>query len=287
MNLARELAEQMGADPDDAELIENQVLGAWLPSKQRWAHETADVGLRGANGEGGRGMMAPEAAAPTRPGRCDQQSPQTAPTRPTAGRKNTRPRADPGFAALRCRPASARARRFSPARARNTQAATRAKTALPSPASRVHGADPRKAAAWLPEIGAFEALEVPENARCAGREPPLSLSGGRRAPLVDTRLPCRPTASARRHGPPHANTTRRRGGSVFRGAARPRVPGAVSEWVRLGKPSSPAIRNRAPNRKTEHARAFGSVRQVVSGAARAQQTSPWTARSSLVVGRCV
>lgn len=40
-------------------------------------------------------------------------------------------------------------------------------------------AEPRKAAVQLPEFGALEALEVPENARCAGREPPLfSLSGG-------------------------------------------------------------------------------------------------------------
>ena len=53
--------------------------------------------------------------------------------------------------------------------------------------ARVHGADPRKAAVRLPEIGSFEALEVPENARMAGGEPPLfSLSGGRRAPSWST-----------------------------------------------------------------------------------------------------
>lgn len=52
MNLARELAEQMGADPDDAELIENQVLGAAAAVEAALgAHETADVGPRGANGE--------------------------------------------------------------------------------------------------------------------------------------------------------------------------------------------------------------------------------------------
>ena len=48
-------------------------------------------------------------------------------------------------------------------------------------------ADPRKAAVRLPEFGAVDALEVPENARPAGREPPLfSLSGGRRAPSWST-----------------------------------------------------------------------------------------------------
>ena len=52
VNLARELAEQMGADPDDAELIENQVLGAAAAVEAALgAHETADDGPRGANGE--------------------------------------------------------------------------------------------------------------------------------------------------------------------------------------------------------------------------------------------
>lgn len=52
VNLARELAEQMGADPDDAELIENQVLGAAAAVEAALgAQETADVGPRGANGE--------------------------------------------------------------------------------------------------------------------------------------------------------------------------------------------------------------------------------------------
>jgi hypothetical protein len=44
--------------------------------------------------------------------------------------------------------------------------------------ARVDGADPRKAAVRLPEIGAFEALEVPENARCTGRQPPLFSGSG-------------------------------------------------------------------------------------------------------------
>ena len=52
VNLARELAEQMGADPDDAELIENQVLvAAAAVEAALGAHEGADVGPRGANGE--------------------------------------------------------------------------------------------------------------------------------------------------------------------------------------------------------------------------------------------
>jgi len=62
--------------------------------------------------------------------------------------------------------------------------------------------------------------------------------------------------------------------------ARPRVPGAVSEWVSFGKPSSPAIRNRTPNRKPSTRARSVLFGKWVSGAARAQQTSPWTARSN-------
>jgi hypothetical protein len=52
VRLARELAEQMGADPDDAELIENQVLvAAAAVEAALGAHEAADVGPRGANAE--------------------------------------------------------------------------------------------------------------------------------------------------------------------------------------------------------------------------------------------
>jgi hypothetical protein len=52
VNLARELAEQMGADPDDAELIENQVLvAAAAVEGALGAHDGADVGPRGANAE--------------------------------------------------------------------------------------------------------------------------------------------------------------------------------------------------------------------------------------------
>ena len=52
VRLASELAEQMGADPDDAELIENQVLGAAAAVEAALgAHDGADVGPRGANAE--------------------------------------------------------------------------------------------------------------------------------------------------------------------------------------------------------------------------------------------
>jgi hypothetical protein len=52
VNLARELAEQMGADPDDAELIENQVLvAAAAVEGVLGARDGADVGPRGANAE--------------------------------------------------------------------------------------------------------------------------------------------------------------------------------------------------------------------------------------------
>lgn len=48
VSLARELAEQMGADPDDAELIENRVLVAAAAVEATLApHDGADVGPRG------------------------------------------------------------------------------------------------------------------------------------------------------------------------------------------------------------------------------------------------
>ena len=81
--------------------------------------------------------------------------------------------------------------------------------------------DPRKAAVRLPEYDAFEALEVPENARCAGREPPLfSLSGGWRAPSWTT-----PTMPAPGVGMPASASACLQPaeggeGSVFRGPAR-------------------------------------------------------------------
>ncbi len=52
VNLARELADQMGADPDDDELIENRVLVAAAAVEAALvAHDGADVGPRGANAE--------------------------------------------------------------------------------------------------------------------------------------------------------------------------------------------------------------------------------------------
>lgn len=52
VRLARELAEQMGADPDDHELIENHVLAAAAAvEEQLGAHDGADVGPRGAEAE--------------------------------------------------------------------------------------------------------------------------------------------------------------------------------------------------------------------------------------------
>ena len=52
VNLARELAEQMGADPDDAELIENQVLAAAAAVEAALAPpDGADVGPCGAEAE--------------------------------------------------------------------------------------------------------------------------------------------------------------------------------------------------------------------------------------------
>lgn len=56
VNLARELAEQMGADPDDAELIENQVLEAAAAVEAALAPpDGADVGPRGAEAEEAEG----------------------------------------------------------------------------------------------------------------------------------------------------------------------------------------------------------------------------------------
>jgi len=52
VNLARELADQMGADPDDDEQIETRGLGAAAAVEARLgAHDGADVGPRGANAE--------------------------------------------------------------------------------------------------------------------------------------------------------------------------------------------------------------------------------------------
>lgn len=52
VNLARELADQMGADPDDEELIENRVLVAAAAVEAALdAHDGAEVGSRGANAE--------------------------------------------------------------------------------------------------------------------------------------------------------------------------------------------------------------------------------------------
>lgn len=52
VSLARELAEQMGADPDDAELVENRVLVAAAAVEAALAlHDGADVGPRGAEAD--------------------------------------------------------------------------------------------------------------------------------------------------------------------------------------------------------------------------------------------
>jgi hypothetical protein len=199
-------------------------------------------------------MIAPRAAARPR-GQDDATSraSQTGAHEAHSGPEEHAPLAPtPGFRGVTLPPSFERSSTTSsPLRAREHAGSHARQDGAAEPGlARDHGADPRKAAVRLPEIGSFEALEVPENARCAGREPPLfSLSGGRRAP-PGARLPCRPTASARRHGPPHAYNLPKGGGVRFSWPrARPRVPGAVSEWVSFRKPSSPAIRNRTPNRK--------------------------------------
>ena len=215
-----------------------------------------------------------------------------APTRPTAGRKNTRPSRRPwDSAALRRRPAStARARRAHRGARRNTQAATRAETALPSRASRattapIHG----KRRYGSPRSARSRRSNSPRTRAALGANRRFSLLAAVGARPRGARLPCRPTASARRHGPPHAYNLPKGGRGPFFVAprARPRVPGAVSEWVSFGKPSSPAIRNRAPNNKPSTRARSVLFGKWVAGAARAQQTSPWTARSSSSSVGCV
>ena len=215
-----------------------------------------------------------------------------APTRPTAGRKNTRPSRRPrDSAALRRRPASsARARRAHRGARRNTQAATRAETALPSRASRastapIHG----KRRYGSPRSARSRRSNSPRTHAALGANRRFSLLAAVGARPRGARLPCRPTASACRHGPPHAFNLPKGGMGPFFVAprARPRVPGAVSEWVSFGKPSSPAIRNRTPNRKPSTRARSVLFGKWVSGAARAQQTSPWTARSSSSSVGCV
>ena len=215
-----------------------------------------------------------------------------APTRPTAGRKNTRPSRRPrDSAALRCHPASsARARRAHLCARENTQAATRAKTALPSRASRattapIHG----KRRYGSPRSARSRRSNSPRTRAALGANRRFSLLAAVGARPRGARPPCRPTASARRHGPPHAYNLPKGGRGPFFVAprARPRVPGAVSEWVSFGKPSSPAIRNRAPNKKPSTRARSVLFGKWVAGAARAQQTSPWTARSSSSSVGCV
>lgn len=222
-----------------------------------------------------------QAAKPTRPAEPRRR----APTRVTAGRKNTRAWRRPRDSAVlrRCLASSARARRAHLGARRNTLADTRAKTALPSQASRastapIHG----KRRYGSPRLARSRRSKSPRTCAALGANRRFSLLAAVGAHHRGARLPCRPTASARRHGPPHAYNLPKGGRGPFFVAprARPRVPGAVSEWVSFGKPSSPAIRNRAPNRKPSTRARSVLFGKWVTGAARAQQTSPWTARSS-------
>ncbi len=117
-------------------------------------------------------MIAPRAAA--RPGGQDDatsRASQTGAHEAHSGPEEHAPLAPtPGFRGLTPPPSFERSSTTSSPRRAPEHAGSHA---------RLDGADPRKAAVRLPEIGAFEALEVPENARCTGREPPLfSLSGG-------------------------------------------------------------------------------------------------------------
>jgi hypothetical protein len=239
-------------------------------------------------------MIAPRAAAaPTQPGRCDQQSlADGRPRGPQRAGRTRAPRADPGiprpYAAAQLR--ALEHDELTPARAENTQAATRAKTALPSRASRattapIHG----KRRYGSPRSARSRRSNSPRTRAALGANRRFSLLAAVGARPRGARLPCRPTASARRHRPPHAYNLPKGGRGPFFVAprARPRVPGAVSEWVSFGKPSSPAIRNRAPNRKPSTRARSVLFGKWVAGAARAQQTSPWTARSSSSSVGCV
>ena len=120
-NLARELAEQMGADPDDAELIENQVLGGGRRRlKERWARTTAPTLAHVARtaretrddrpgaaarprGQGTRASPRPRKARGTdrspRSGASTRSVPENAPSRTGANRHGGFP-----LAAVRARP---------------------------------------------------------------------------------------------------------------------------------------------------------------------------------------
>lgn len=171
-------------------------------------------------------MIAPRAAARPR-GQDDATSraSQTGAHEAHSGPEEHAPLAPtPGFRGVTLPPSFERSSTTSsPLRAREHAGSHARQDGAAEPGlARDHGADPRKAAVRLPEIGSFEALELPENARCAGREPPLfSLSGGRRAPSWST-----PTMPAHGVGTPawaSACLQPAEGGegSVFRGAARP------------------------------------------------------------------
>jgi hypothetical protein len=216
-------------------------------------------------------MIAPRAAARPR-GQDDATSraSQTGAHEAHSGPEEHAPLAPtPGFRGLTLPPSFERSSATSsPLRAREHAGSHARQDGAAEPGlARVHGADPRKAAVRLRGYGAFEALEVPENARCAGREPPLfSLSGGRRAPSWST-----PTMPAHGVGTPawaSACLQPAEGGegSVFRGAARPPqgAPSDRSLGASVYRPS-PLV---------------GDERKMALGQLNRPRTVPLTARST-------
>ena len=190
-------------------------------------------------------MIAPRAAARPR-GQDDATSKasQTGAHQAHSGPEEHAPLAPtPGFRGLTLPPSFERSSTTSsPLRAREHAGSHARQDGAAEPGlARDHGADPRKAAVRLPEIGSFEALELPKNARCAVREPPLfSLSGGRR------RAPSRSTPTMPAHGVGTAGmglrmpTTCRRGGGVRFSWRRAPAPGCLGPF-----PSGSVLGNRA------------------------------------------
>jgi len=148
-------------------------------------------------------------------------------------------------------------------------------------------ADPRKAAVRLPEFGALKALEVRENARHPSHEPPrFSLSGGRHGD--SQRTPTMPAPGGRTPASASARLQPAEGGegSVFRGAARP--PQGAWGRFRVGpfwETEQPRDSKPSAEQETEHARAFGSARQVAHECGAGSADEPLDRAEQCVIGR--
>ena len=213
-------------------------------------------------------MIAPARSPPTQPGRCDQQNladgAHEGPSGPEELPLARRARTEAHLCARGNAGSHARQRRRCQPRARPQRRSTES------------GVAPDRL---------VRALELPENALRWARTAAFSLSGGRRAAPSWTRLPCRPTASARRHRPPACLQYTERGGSVFVAPRALQVPGArfgVGQFWETEQPRDSETERRT---ETEHAGAFSSVSKCGSQARRGLSRRALDRPEQLVVRR--